>query len=301
MVCRAAFWFAAKEKADSGCCGWGFCVSPFLFLVLRRVVILLGSFSGGNLAAACTFKILEFSLHHLPAPSGLLLTYPALSFDMAAWMPSDEIELLRAESRKSLAGRVGSNTSFGSGTALAGGKQPAALGNKETSAGPPSFPGSLGPNGSIMRNTSGLLEVPAPAVESNSSDLRRKRTLSFVEKHHRGMLGALSSHEPKKAPMPTSKSATDLRTIEQSSPLVFTLSPPPLVVPQTSVPWYWRVWDKVTSFRAAPSSRVGNVPTSHRNVSMTSRFAFSGDKVLPPEGGFLNLYSSVPGLVLTAR
>lgn len=229
---------------------------------------------------------------------------------MAAWMPSDEIELLRAESRKSLAGKIGSSASVGS-MDKAGANGHA---GKGTSAGPPTglvASPSFGPGGSILlksaSQTNFLTTEPTsePAVSDfpkPNSDLRRKRTLSFVEKHHRGMLGGFTSFDslhhkdssaPKKAPMPTSKSAADLRQLEMSSPLA---PRPALSVPAPRPAgskaasqdgfssWFWAVWDKLTGWRAVPSSRKAPLPTTHRNVNLTSRFAFSGDKVLPPEG-----------------
>lgn len=56
-------------------------------------------FRGGNLATGVVMKCLE---HKFQVPNGLLLIYPCLSFDMACWMPKHHVNLIRAESTKSL-------------------------------------------------------------------------------------------------------------------------------------------------------------------------------------------------------
>lgn len=38
----------------------------------------------------------------VPVPCGLVLIYPALSFDLACWMPPKQLNLIRAESVKCL-------------------------------------------------------------------------------------------------------------------------------------------------------------------------------------------------------
>ncbi|KAI9006803.1 Alpha/Beta hydrolase protein, partial [Hyaloraphidium curvatum] len=188
-----------SNGAAIGMCGWYAEVNG----VRRRRkpirIAVTGDSAGGNLAVSMTYRILEHPTHHLPAPSGLLLTYPNLTFDMAAWMPSDEVELLRKESRMGLA-RATSSSSVGR----------------------------------------------------------------------------------KKAPMPSSRSAADLRALETTTPLAAAPCPAP-AGQEDREGFLWRVWDRLTGFRAAPSARKKAAPASHKNISMTSRFAYSADPMLPPE------------------
>jgi len=68
-------------------------------------MVILFFYSGGNLAAAVCLKVIEThadSLYRIPPPIGVLLIYPCLSFDMACWMPPNQLGLIRAESVKSL-------------------------------------------------------------------------------------------------------------------------------------------------------------------------------------------------------
>ncbi|KAJ3122742.1 hypothetical protein HK098_002501 [Nowakowskiella sp. JEL0407] len=65
-------------------------------------IILEGDSAGGNLAVGVIIRCLEARDMKIPAPSALMLLYPCLSFDMACWMPSRELNLIRAESTKSL-------------------------------------------------------------------------------------------------------------------------------------------------------------------------------------------------------
>lgn len=247
-------------------------------------IAIAGDSAGGNLAVATVYKILEFGGHYLPPPSGVLLTYPALSFEMAAWMPEDEIQLLRAESRKAVAeGRKAVN---GNGNHKGGEKG-------KTVPGPPVM-GTAAP-GSSKEAGDGL----------GTSDLRRKRTLSFVERRYKfgpGLLTALADADAEPPVQTTravvpSRSATELRSLLDSP--VVAVSPrrrktgtpppppepelPPVVQPPSFADRLWGLWDSLLLFRAAPSTRVAPPPATHKTVQMTSRMAFSGDKVLPPE------------------
>lgn len=75
-------------------------------------VVLAGDSAGGNLATGVTFKILESQIpnnpsspttHSVPSPSGLVLLYPCLNFDMACWMAPSQLSLMKSsESSKSL-------------------------------------------------------------------------------------------------------------------------------------------------------------------------------------------------------
>jgi hypothetical protein len=61
--------------------------------------------SGGNLAAACTLKCLDYATgtkYKLPPPDGVILIYPCLEFDLACWMPNQHMNVLRTESTHSL-------------------------------------------------------------------------------------------------------------------------------------------------------------------------------------------------------
>lgn len=70
-------------------------------------IIVSGDSAGGNLAAGLILKCLESSTLDptisVPTPSGLILIYPALQFDMACWLPNRDRALLRAESKASMA------------------------------------------------------------------------------------------------------------------------------------------------------------------------------------------------------
>ncbi|KAJ1547749.1 hypothetical protein HK096_000316, partial [Nowakowskiella sp. JEL0078] len=65
-------------------------------------IVLEGDSAGGNLVVGVVIKCLEARDIRIPAPCAVMLLYPCLSFDMACWMPSNELNLIRAESSKSL-------------------------------------------------------------------------------------------------------------------------------------------------------------------------------------------------------
>jgi hypothetical protein len=57
---------------------------------------------GGNLATGVTLKCIEYGDPDLILPSGLVLIYPVLNFEMACWMPPSQIKLIRTESIRSV-------------------------------------------------------------------------------------------------------------------------------------------------------------------------------------------------------
>ncbi|KAI9202007.1 Alpha/Beta hydrolase protein [Polychytrium aggregatum] len=65
-------------------------------------VMIVGDSAGGNLAASVVIKCLESKDIPVRPPSGLILIYPCLSFDLACWMPQEQLGLIRAESKMSL-------------------------------------------------------------------------------------------------------------------------------------------------------------------------------------------------------
>ncbi|KAF0377030.1 alpha/beta-hydrolase [Gigaspora margarita] len=66
-------------------------------------VVLIGDSAGGNLVASVMYKILEYQMP-IPHPSGLILIYPVLNFDITCWMPPDQLSVIRAESSTSIPG-----------------------------------------------------------------------------------------------------------------------------------------------------------------------------------------------------
>ncbi|TPX52156.1 hypothetical protein SeMB42_g01623 [Synchytrium endobioticum] len=65
-------------------------------------IVMAGDSAGGNLAAGLILKLLDLADPDYPAPRGVVLIYPCLSFDMACWMQPDQLRMIRAESSKSL-------------------------------------------------------------------------------------------------------------------------------------------------------------------------------------------------------
>ncbi|KAJ3041481.1 hypothetical protein HDV00_009277 [Rhizophlyctis rosea] len=65
-------------------------------------IIMCGDSAGGNLAVGVILRCLETHEKVIAPPAGLILIYPCLSFDIACWMPSEQLNLIRAESHKSL-------------------------------------------------------------------------------------------------------------------------------------------------------------------------------------------------------
>lgn len=61
--------------------------------------------SGGNLAVGVVMKAIE---SESDIPCGLLLIYPCLSFDLNCWMPNSHLNLMRAESFKSISNLINS-------------------------------------------------------------------------------------------------------------------------------------------------------------------------------------------------
>ncbi|CAG8511705.1 9227_t:CDS:10 [Ambispora leptoticha] len=66
-------------------------------------VTLVGDSAGGNLVASVMLKILEYP-KPLAHPSGLVLIYPCLNFDLNCWMPQSHLSVIRAESTESIPG-----------------------------------------------------------------------------------------------------------------------------------------------------------------------------------------------------
>eukprot|EP00842_Homolaphlyctis_polyrhiza_P001515 jgi/Hompol1/2364/HPOL_002918-RA len=65
-------------------------------------IIMVGDSAGANIATSTIFRCLESTHNRVKAPAAFISIYPCLSFDMACWMPSQQINLLRAESHNSL-------------------------------------------------------------------------------------------------------------------------------------------------------------------------------------------------------
>ncbi|CCG84204.1 protein of unknown function [Taphrina deformans PYCC 5710] len=66
-----------------------------------RKVALVGDSAGGNYVAAVMLMLLENqSVPQIPLPSGLVLIYPFLDFNITSWMSADHLRLLRQESSK---------------------------------------------------------------------------------------------------------------------------------------------------------------------------------------------------------
>ncbi|CAG8533405.1 7842_t:CDS:2 [Ambispora gerdemannii] len=66
-------------------------------------ITLVGDSAGGNLVASVMFKILEYP-KPIAQPSGLVLIYPCLNFDINCWMPQSQLSVIRAESTESIPG-----------------------------------------------------------------------------------------------------------------------------------------------------------------------------------------------------
>lgn len=65
-----------------------------------RKSALVGDSAGGNYVAAVTIMLLENrSTPQVPMPSGLVLIYPFLDFNITSWMSADHLRLLRQESQ----------------------------------------------------------------------------------------------------------------------------------------------------------------------------------------------------------
>jgi hypothetical protein len=171
-------------------------------------------------------------------------------------MPPDEIELLRAESRNSFRQGKGSVT----------------------------------------------------PTKGSTGDLRRHRTLSFVNDRNRSSASLnASGREIEKQDLPEplrgKRSQADLHAMyEMTSPLAMPPAPrqttslyvdePPSAAIQKEFEkrerdrnnkWIWKLWDSLIVWRAAPPASVPVNPTAHKSLSMTSRFAYSHDRTLPPE------------------
>lgn len=65
-------------------------------------IILVGDSAGGNLACGLIFKTLESKQDVIYPPTGLMLIYPCLSFDMACWMSPNQVNLIKSQSRGSI-------------------------------------------------------------------------------------------------------------------------------------------------------------------------------------------------------
>ncbi|KAJ3214968.1 hypothetical protein HDU67_000985 [Dinochytrium kinnereticum] len=65
-------------------------------------VIIIGDSAGGNFAAGCVLKCLDSKAIKVPPPTGVILAYPCLDFDMECWMPPEQMRLFRAESKKDM-------------------------------------------------------------------------------------------------------------------------------------------------------------------------------------------------------
>ncbi|KAJ3300190.1 hypothetical protein HK104_003418 [Borealophlyctis nickersoniae] len=65
-------------------------------------IVMVGDSAGGNLAVGVVMRCLETHEKLIQTPAGLILMYPCLSFDIACWMPQEQLSLIRAESHKSL-------------------------------------------------------------------------------------------------------------------------------------------------------------------------------------------------------
>ncbi|RUS22034.1 Alpha/Beta hydrolase protein [Endogone sp. FLAS-F59071] len=88
----------------------------------RLKIVLIGDSAGGNLVAAVTLKLIAYNQCLssppgsttlssttpttppvlLPKPTGLIIIYPCLEFDLSCWMSPTQLTLMRAESSASL-------------------------------------------------------------------------------------------------------------------------------------------------------------------------------------------------------
>ncbi|CAG8770543.1 1432_t:CDS:2, partial [Acaulospora morrowiae] len=66
-------------------------------------IALVGDSAGGNFVASVMYKILE-SPTKLPHPTGLVLIYPCLNFNITCWMSPSQLSVIRAESTHSIPG-----------------------------------------------------------------------------------------------------------------------------------------------------------------------------------------------------
>lgn len=70
-------------------------------------IALVGDSAGGNLATAVMYKILEHETPIAP-PAGIVLVYACLDFNISCWMPSEQLDLIRAGSVQSMPGLLAS-------------------------------------------------------------------------------------------------------------------------------------------------------------------------------------------------
>ncbi|RKO94101.1 Alpha/Beta hydrolase protein [Blyttiomyces helicus] len=66
-------------------------------------ICMVGDSAGGNIAVGVIMRCIETHEKVVPLPAGLVLIYPALSFDIACWMPSEQRDLMRGNSFRNLA------------------------------------------------------------------------------------------------------------------------------------------------------------------------------------------------------
>ncbi|KAJ3192614.1 hypothetical protein HK101_006227 [Irineochytrium annulatum] len=84
-------------------------------------ILIVGDSAGGNIATGVVLKCLDSKDIRVQPPSGLILIYPCLNFDMGCWMPPAQRSLFRAESKKdmSMTGLVELHTSMHAKSPLA--------------------------------------------------------------------------------------------------------------------------------------------------------------------------------------
>ncbi|KAJ3330085.1 hypothetical protein HDU93_000641, partial [Gonapodya sp. JEL0774] len=231
-------------------------------------VTLAGDSAGGNLCTTTTIRIIEYQHHHLPTPSGIVLVYPVLSFDMAAWMPPGDISMLRNESVRSFGG--GSRKS-----SVIGNNAPSVLSTSNTVQ-----PSRVPP--ATVVESDGEGDIPGGTESSPPTRRRRRRTLSWDGIKLRPMTAIAASQSAvgtpttvKKAALPV-HSGVKLDELVRSSPLAL----PP--APRTTGPITEDPPSQDT--KAEDTRSVKWTPTTvHTALSMTSRLSYSFDRVLPHE------------------
>ncbi|ORX99921.1 alpha/beta-hydrolase [Basidiobolus meristosporus CBS 931.73] len=67
----------------------------------RVSIAMIGDSAGGNIAASVVLKALERK-PAVPLPDGLILIYGCLDFNISSWMSNSQMDLIRAQSAKSL-------------------------------------------------------------------------------------------------------------------------------------------------------------------------------------------------------
>ncbi|KXS13716.1 alpha/beta-hydrolase [Gonapodya prolifera JEL478] len=270
-------------------------------------VVVAGDSAGANLCTTTTIRILEYQHHHLPPPSAVLLVYPVLSFDMAAWMPPGDISMLRNESVRSFSIGGGSRRSSVAGGGAGADQAPVSPLTKLTPARVP--PATVVVEPETEADPAGGVPQASPGRH------RRRRTLSWDGKKLRPMTavgggasgagaGAAGQGQggKSKAVLPV-RSGADLDKLVHSSPLAVPPAPvssgpidadvDPAAAPlspidpdegsTTSPGFLESLWSRLTAFRPAQPTHKWTPTTVHPSLSMTSRLSYSFDRILPHE------------------